>query len=141
MNVTDFIPGANLVQMGMSILEKVLPDEKAREEAQRLLLQQEREGKLEEAKQQLSAIIAEANSSDPWTSRARPSFMYVIYVMILTGIPMGILSAFKPEMATQIAAGMQAWLAAVPDSLWTLFGVGYVGYTGARMYEKAKGAA
>jgi phosphotransferase system glucose/maltose/N-acetylglucosamine-specific IIC component len=89
----------------------------------------------------MSAIIAEAQSSDPWTSRARPSFMYVIYVMILMSIPMGILSAFNPAMAVAISAGMKSWLSAVPDSLWTLFGVGYVGYTGARMMEKRKGVA
>jgi hypothetical protein len=52
--------------------------------------------------------------------------------MILAGIPMGILSVFKPDMSVQIAAGMQAWLAAIPDPLWTVFGVGYLGYTGAR---------
>ena len=87
---------------------------------------------------QLSAILAEAKSSDPWTSRARPSFLYVMYVMILVAIPMGVLSVFNPEAATQIASGMKAWLSAIPSELWTVFGVGYLGYTGAREYGKAK---
>ena len=86
----------------------------------------------------MSAILAEAKSDDPWTSRARPSFLYTIYLLILAAIPIGILSAFKPEMATQIASGMQAWLGAIPDTLWQVFGFGYLGYTGAREYGKSK---
>jgi len=34
----------------------------------------------------LSAIMAEANSHDPWTSRARPTFLYVIYGVILLSV-------------------------------------------------------
>jgi H+/Cl- antiporter ClcA len=84
-------------------------------------------------------MLAEASSQDKWTSRARPSFMYVIYVCILTGLPMGVLSAFNPETATNIAKGFQAWLSAIPQDMWSLFGVGYVGYTGSRTWEKVKG--
>jgi phosphotransferase system glucose/maltose/N-acetylglucosamine-specific IIC component len=97
-------------------------------------------GELKELETRMSAILAEANSPDPWTSRARPSFLYVIYVMVLMAIPMGVLSAFRPDMAGAIAAGMQAWLAAIPEDLYVLFGVGYVGYAGARTFEKRKGA-
>ena len=87
------------------------------------------------------SILAEASSTDPWTSRARPSFLYVIYVMILMSIPMGVLSAFEPQMADAIASGMQKWLEAIPEDLYVLFGIGYVGYAGARTWEKRKGAA
>jgi hypothetical protein len=80
-----------------------------------LELQQQGEFKAQEI--QLSAILAEAKSSDPWTSRARPSFLWVIYIMILCGIPMGILSVFSPAIADQIADGMRAWLAAIPEAL------------------------
>lgn len=31
---------------------------------------------------QNAAAVAEASSSDPWTSRARPSFLYVMYILI-----------------------------------------------------------
>ena len=31
---------------------------------------------------QMSAIVAEAKSADPWTSRARPTFLYVFYLMV-----------------------------------------------------------
>lgn len=86
-----------------------------------------------------AVMLAEASSADPWTSRARPSFMYVIYVVILFGLPMGVLSAFAPETATNIAHGFQAWLNAIPDSLWGLFGTGYLGYSASRTWEKVKG--
>ena len=74
--------------------------------------------------------------ADPWTSRARPTFMYVIYLMILSAIPMGVVAAFDPTMATAIATGMQAWLAAIPDGLWATFGIGYSGYSVARSIDK-----
>lgn len=89
----------------------------------------------------MSAILAEAASADKWTSRARPSFMYVIYIVILFGLPMGIVSAFSAETATAIAMGFKAWLAAIPDSMWGLFGAGFLGYTASRTYEKAKGVS
>jgi len=141
MNLTDLIPGADLVKVGMSIIDKIIPDPSAKAAAQLELLKQEQAGALDTVKVQMSAIIAEASSPDPWTSRARPSFMYVIYIMILLGVPMGVLSAFQPEIAARVATGLQAWLAAIPDSLWALFGAGYLGYTGMRGIEKVKGAA
>jgi hypothetical protein len=96
-------------------------------------------GELQGVEQQLSAIIAEANSSDPWTSRARPSFLYVMYALILAAIPFGILSAFKPELASAISAGSGAWLRAIPGELYQLFGLGYLGYSGARTIDKWRG--
>ena len=101
-----------------------------------LELQQQGEFKAQEI--QLSAILAEAKSNDPWTSRARPSFLWIIYIIILCGIPMGVISVFSVNVASQITSGMEAWLAAIPESLWYLFGVGYLGYTGAREYGKSK---
>src|SRR5512137_2244250 len=38
----------------------------------------------------IGAALSEAQSQDKWTSRARPSFMYVIYIIILAGIPVAI---------------------------------------------------
>ncbi|MCA3070912.1 MAG: hypothetical protein ING77_18620 [Rhodocyclaceae bacterium] len=34
----------------------------------------------------LSAILAEVASGDPWTSRARPTFLHVIYGVILLSV-------------------------------------------------------
>lgn len=134
-----------LFEFGKDLIDKIFPDKTAqaaqRASAELALYQAQQDGKLKELSVQLSAIVTEAQSPDPWTSRARPSFLYVIYLMILCSIPMGILSAFYPDVAKSVAAGMQAWLAAIPDSLYTLFGVGYLGYTGARMVDKKNGVA
>ena len=89
----------------------------------------------------LQAILEEAKSPDRWTSRARPSFLYVIYLMLLASIPMGVLFAFAPATADSIAIGLQKWLAAIPDAVWQLFTLGYLGYTGGRSWEKIKGAS
>jgi len=134
-----------LFDLGKSLIERIFPDKIAqaaeRAQAEMALATLAQDGKLRELGIQMSAIVAEAQSADPWTSRARPSFLYVIYIMILLGVPMGVLSAFRPELATLIASGLQQWLAAIPDSLWALFGAGYLGYSGARMWEKGKGVA
>ena len=121
------------------LIGKYFPSEEEKTKAKLALLEAESNGKLEETKQQLSAILAEATSSDPWTSRARPSFLYVIYICILFALPMGFLSAYNPAIAANVAAGFKLWLAAIPESMWALFGVGYLGYTGARTWEKGKG--
>lgn len=115
-----------------TVADKFFVDAKDKEAFKLKALELQQQGEFKSQEVQLSAILAEAKSKDPWTSRARPSFLYVMYIMILAAIPMGILSVFKPDMASQVAYGMQAWLSAIPSELWTVFGVGYLGYTGAR---------
>lgn len=122
-----------------SALDRIFPDPAEAAKAKAALMQAEQQGQLDAAKAQLSAIIAEAQSPDPWTSRARPSFLYVMYVLLLWSIPMGIVSAFHPDTAQAIIAGMTGYLRAIPDSLYGLFGTGYLGYTAARQWGKAKG--
>jgi len=120
------------------IIDRVIPDPKAREAAKIQLIQQAQEGKLKEVEQQLSAILAEAQSKDPWTSRARPTFLYVVYLLILTSIPMALIHAYNPELSLRLIEGFNGWLSAIPESIITLFGVGYLGYTGSRSYDKFK---
>lgn len=87
------------------------------------------------------AAVAEAGSSDAWTSRARPSFLYVMYALILWAIPMGIVAAFSPATAMAVAEGFKAWLAAIPPQLWDVFGLCFTVYAGSRLIEKVKGVA
>jgi hypothetical protein len=122
-------------------LNKIFPDPAQKATAEALLLKANNDAAVALMQQQMSVMLAEANSKDPWTSRARPSFMYVMYVLILFAIPMGIVSAFRPDMAVSVAQGMKAWLAAIPDGLWTTFGIGYAGYSVSRSWEKKKGLA
>ena len=122
-----------------SIIDKIIPDKAARERAKLELLKLEGSQELENIQARLSAIVAEAGSRDPWTSRARPSFLYVMYAIILWALPMGLIAAFRPEAARDIAAGMNAYLSGLPEPLYALFGTGYLGYTAARQWGKVKG--
>ncbi len=121
------------------LIDKLIPDPKARDAAKLELLKLQGSQEMDAIKTQMAAIVAEAQSADPWTSRARPSFLYVMYTMILWAIPMGLIAAVRPDMAKGIADGMNAYLAGIPEPMWALFGTGYLGYTAARSWGKAKG--
>jgi len=120
------------------LIDDLFTSDEERSQAKRKLLSQEGKRSLQQLEINMSAIVAEAKSADPWTSRARPSFLYVIYLMILGAIPMGFLSAFEPEIAQRVVDGMQGWLDAIPEALWGLFGAGYLGYSGFRSWDKKK---
>lgn len=122
-----------------SIIDKIIPDKEARTKAKLELIALEGSHELKAIEARLSAIVAEAQSPDPWTSRARPSFLYVMYTMILFALPMGIIAAFSAETARDIGAGISAYLRGLPEELYALFGTGYLGYTAARQWGKVKG--
>lgn len=122
------------------LIDGLFTSDEEREKAKLALLTQQGQQRLAETAQQMSAILAEANSADPWTSRARPAFMYVMYVLILWCIPMGIISAVSPDVADRIVKGMTGYLVAIPEPLYALFGTGYLGYVAARQWGKIKGS-
>jgi len=135
----DLMGIGSLAELTGKVFDKIWPDKNEAEKAKLELFRMQQAGELRELESSFNAIIAEAQSSDPWTSRARPSFMYVMYIMILASLPMGVLFAFDHEAAMAVTAGVKAWLAAIPEELYALFGVGYVGYSVTRSYDKAKG--
>ncbi len=92
---------------------KFIPAPREREEAKLNLLKEENQQAVEEIMTQMTAILAEAQSTDPWTSHASPAFLYVVYVMLL---------------------------AAIPESIIQLFGVVMLGYIGGCSWEKVRGA-
>lgn len=122
-----------------SLIDKIIPDPKARDAAKLELIKIQGGHEMEALRTLLSAILAEAQSANPWTSRARPSFLYVMYAIILWAIPMGLIAAVRPEAATNIASGMNAYLNGLPEPLNDLFGTGYLGYTAARQWGKVRG--
>ena len=129
-----------LFSIGGKLIDKIFPDPEQKAKAQLELLKMQQDGELDQIKTQLSAIMAEAQSADPWTSRARPSFLYVVYVLLLWSIPMGVLTIFRPDAAASFTAGFQAWMSAIPDSILTLFGTVMTGYVIGRSWEKVRGA-
>ena len=131
-------PIAAILGIGAQLIDKLIPDPQQAAAAKAELVRLEQQGDLKELEVRMSAIVMEAKSSDPWTSRARPSFLYVVYVILLTSLPMGVLSAISPETSANIVAGFRAWLAAIPAEMWSLFGVGYLGYVTGRSYDKKK---
>ena len=137
--ITSAISG--VFQLGNKLIDKLIPDPEAKAKAQLELLRMQQAGELEEMKVHLSAIIAEAQSPDKWTSRARPSFLYVVYILLLAAIPMGVLYAFSPDTAQAITAGFKAWLEAIPEPITELFMWVMLGYVGARSFEKVKDKA
>lgn len=118
------------------VLDRVIPDPEARAKAERELLTMTQSQEIKEMEVQLSAIIAEAQSEDPWTSRARPSFLYVVYTYILAAIPFAFMAFFNPELGGAVAQNVRLWLDSIPEEMWWLFGAGYLGYVGARTIDK-----
>ena len=136
----DPITISGLFGIGGKLIDKLFPDPEQKAKAQLELLRMQQAGELDEMKTQLSAIIADAQSQDPWTSRARPSFLYVVYILLLWSIPMWILTIFSPEAAAKFTEGFGSWMKAIPDSILQLFGVVMTGYVLGRSWEKVKGA-
>lgn len=135
----DPITISSIFAIGGKLIDKIFPDPEQKALAQLELLKMQQNGELDSVKVQLSAIIAEAQSADPWTSRARPSFLYVVYILLLASIPMGVLTVFNPDAATNLTVGFKAWLSAIPDAILTLFGTVMTGYVIGRSWEKTKG--
>lgn len=121
------------------LVDKLFTSDEERLEARRKLIALEHAGELDQVKMSLSAILAEAGSADPWTSRARPTFLYVIYGLILLCVIGAIVGIWWPDRVTAAAQNLSSLLNAIPESLWWLFGAGYLGYTGARSFDKWRG--
>ena len=129
---------SGVLGIGGKLIDKLFPDPEQKAKAQLELMRLQQAGELDGVKTQLSAIIAEAQTADPWTSRARPSFLYVVYVLLLWSIPMGVLTIFNPEAAHNFTIGFKAWMNAIPEPVLALFGTVMTGYVLGRSWEKVK---
>ena len=124
------------------VLDKVIPDPAQKAQAAIEMESLKQSGEFKELDSAMQAILAEANSQDPWTSRARPSFMYVFYFILLAlVIAAPIIGVFKPAEMKAFFENVKFGFEAVPEALWWTFSAGYLGYTTARTYEKKVGAA
>jgi len=135
--IAQLLSGGMFSFLGKAI-DKIFPDPEAKAKAKAALMAAEANGNLATLNAEMQVMLAEAKSNDKWTSRARPSFLYVIYLMIVAAVPMGVIYAVNPQLAVNITTGVKAWLTAIPKELWTLFGMGYLGYVGGRSFDKKK---
>ena len=65
------------------VIDRAWPDPLQKAQAMLELEKLKVEGAFREMDTALSAIKTEAASNDPWTSRARPSFLYVFYFILI----------------------------------------------------------
>ena len=115
------------------LIDRLVAEPAARAEAHRALERLRGTAEFDE----LTAAIG-APPADRWTARARPTFLYVMYALLLWAIPMGLIAAVRPDAAAAIARGVNAYLNALPEPLYALFGTGYLGYTVAREWGKGR---
>lgn len=68
--------------------------------------------------------------------RLRQNLIYLVIVLCVIGAVIGI---WWPDHVATAASNLTNLLMAIPESLWWLFGAGYLGYTGARSLDKWRG--
>ncbi len=76
-------------------------------------------------------ITAETQSGDPFVRRARPTFLYVMIAAI------GYSLIVAPVVNAFLHKGLVPM--EIPGAYLELFGVSFLGYVGARTWEKTKG--
>jgi hypothetical protein len=76
-------------------------------------------------------IRAETESTDSYVRRARPTFLYVMILGIACSI------IVFPLLNLVVHKGLEVM--EIPDAYLELFGVAFLGYTGARTWEKTRG--
>lgn len=130
------LPWESVIDSGFKLIDKLFTSDEEREQAKLQMLKMKRDGDLEELRTSMSAILTEASSNDPWTSRARPAFMYIVYAYLLLAPFFGLLFWVDPIAATSVIEGMKLFLASIPGEMWALFGAGYLGYTHYRSQDK-----
>lgn len=117
----------------------VTPEARAELEKMKQALEEKKSlAEVEIEKTRLSVMVAEASSPDKWTSRARPSFLYVMYILLLGSLPFAGFTVYNEALALKYVQGFQNWLNAIPSELYGLFGAGFLGYAGLRTWEKKK---
>jgi hypothetical protein len=84
-------------------------------------------------------LAIEETSTDRFTSRARPAFLWTMYALLLGAFPMAAIAAVRADVAAAMTRAIAAYLDAIPQPLYALFGTGYLGYTVMREWGKSRG--
>lgn len=116
---------------------RIPPDQMS--ELKQAMLQHEAEMarlEVEERKDARDLIRQEGASDDPWIRRARPTFLWLIYLVIFWNfIVLGTIEYWRT------GAALAQPPINFPDELYMLFGSAFLGYTGFRSWDKKNGGS
>ena len=116
-----------LFEVGAKLIDRLFPDQVARDKAKVELLTMQANGELEELKVRMSAIVAEAQSDSWLASNWRPitmlSFVFIIFNNWV------LYPYFK-------AFGLPVVYLEVPVNVWNIIEIGLGGYVIGRSGEK-----
>ena len=117
-----------LIDAGLRIIDKIIPDPKAKAEAKIKLLEVQPAGELKEVEEAMNVIVAEAKSEHALTSQWRPITMLVFTAIVANNY---ILAPYLQAMF--------GWSVSLemPEQLWNLLSIGIGGYIFGRSGEKA----
>ena len=130
------IPFFDILKVGEKVIDKVVPDADLKQQYKAQLLSLEQS----ELENSFKNIQLEITSEDKYVKRARPTFLYIIYLYLISCIPFSIAFFKNPDTGKNILNIMQIYFTSLPTELWTTFVIGYLGYSGLRTYEKYKNA-
>ena len=118
----------SLIEAGLRIIDKIIPDPEAKAEATRKLLEIQQAGELAEVEAAMNVVVAEAKSEHALTSQWRPITMLVFTAIVANNY---ILAPYLQAMFS--------WnvMLEMPEQLWNLLSIGIGGYIVGRSSEKA----
>ena len=117
-----------LIDAGLRIIDKIIPDPKAKAEAKIKLLEVQQAGELKEIESAMNVIVAEAKSEHALTSQWRPITMLVFTAIVANNY-----------IHAPYLQAMFGWSVSLemPEQLWNLLSIGIGGYIFGRSGEKA----
>lgn len=125
--------------IGKKLLDKFFPDEQQRAAAEVQLYQMAQSGDFNDLEKRMTAICLEAQSDDSFVKRARPTFLYVFYFVIITLVVIApFVGVFHPDEMKLFYANVKLGFEAVPGELWAVFTAGFMGYSYNRSQDKGK---
>jgi hypothetical protein len=117
-----------LIEAGLRIIDKIIPDPEAKAEATRKLLEIQQAGELAEVEAAMNVVVAEAKSEHALTSQWRPITMLVFTAIVANNY------IIAPYLAAIFGWSVTLEM---PDQLWNLLSIGIGGYVVGRSSEKA----
>lgn len=116
-----------LLDVGLRIIEKLIPDPTAKAEAQRKLIELQQTGQLAELEAVTKVVVAEAQSAHPLTSQWRPLTMLTFTAIVANNY------ILYPYLRL---FWVDAPMLEMPEQLWNLLQIGIGGYVVGRTVEK-----